>query len=152
MTKSKNCFVACLMTLCLFGCNTVETTEKSEYYVADFEEINTETVSVSPSELELIFYNESENTVGLGSWYVLETTKDDEWYGCKEVPSEYIRVWTDELYVVESGNTISRKYNWETYYGRLASGDYRILFEVHILDKNLQILDTKIIETRFCIG
>ena len=141
----------CLVSISLFGCGETYELKESEYLVECVDNIDSEIIYTAPTGLELRFINNTENTVGLGSWYVIEVEKENVWYSCEEIQVSAVRIWTDQLIIVESQTSVDRDYDWIDYYGALSSGKYRIIYEVHMLDEDYHIKDTVLMETIFQI-
>ncbi len=86
---------------------------------------------VTDKGLTIIFEQYGEDLIGelsTGSWYILETMVDGEWQGLE--PKVDNTVWNSMGYRINKYGTTEHKVNWETLYGKLEPGHYRISKEV----------------------
>ncbi len=148
--------VALLFLISIFtACTYIEEKKEdeelilSEYVVDEMDGIYIDDIFASSTDLSFCFINNSGYDIGLSSWYDIEIKKDNQWYSCSELSSEY-RVWLDGLLQINSGHKVIRDYEWMEYYGNLSSGNYRIIFEVFIID-DYQISDPRLIEVQFYV-
>jgi len=85
-------------------------------------------ITVHQDGTEIIGY------INIGSKYELDYWDDElGWTSLDEIPSDYVRTWTDMAYAIEQGSTNSWKVNWEDLYGNIAVGKYRIKKEVMLV-------------------
>ena len=139
------------------GMNTYENdTDFEEYDISECEVctidgLRIEILNVSNSSIRLCMINNSDNRIGYGEWYAVETKKNDVWIKCQEVSSEYPRTWIDILHIIDAHSEVIKGYQWKDYYGELAPGEYRVLVEAYLLDESDNPSDKAIIGTEFQI-
>lgn len=123
----------------------------SEYEMGSIDGLSIEILDVSNSSIRLCLKNNSDNRIGYGEWYAVETKKADVWIKCQEVSSEYPRTFVDILHVIGTDSEVIKGYHWKDYYDELPPGDYRILFEAYLLDESDNSGDRIIIGMEFQI-
>ena len=69
-----------------------------------------------------------ENTAELntGSYYVILKSEETGWVDVEYLPHEYQPVWTSEAWIIQKESTTKWDVNWESLYGKLPAGKYRI--------------------------
>jgi hypothetical protein len=123
----------------LLGCSSIDRfgeekeevhVQRSEYVVNDYRYamMNVLEGSVSEVGLTVEFIYTGANEGNYGSWYELEYKDGDEW--CV-LPYTYDGegevAWTAEAYPVEIGKPREETINWEWLYGKLGSGEFRVV-------------------------
>ena len=144
----KNWIVLMLLfavALNLVGCNhTVEIEEPA----AD-SELQTETTmpQADPSKWGLTLNAENVTDTGLtiichhsggenvaelntGSYYVIQKSEEAGWVDVEYLPHEYDICWTAEAWIIRQEGTTQWDVNWDSLYGPLPAGDYRIGKEI----------------------
>ena len=92
---------------------------------------NNVTLSIKDNTLKktaatLILENDSDKLLRYDEYYKMEIKKDKKWH---KINVELY--FTDQLWKVKENSKEEIKLNWEHGYGKLASGDYRIIKEVY---------------------
>lgn len=93
----------------------------------------------------LIFKNDSDMDVQYGNPYEMEIKKDGEWH---EINVELY--FTLPAFLLKSKETKEFELNWENGYGKLSSGDYRIIKSIDI-EKEDGTFDTSYVSAEFTI-
>ena len=124
--------VCVAMILSLTGCET----NKNEFNVGSKSPIEIKekgvTLSVKENTLTkkgatLILKNGSNVDVQYGDSYKIEIKKDGEWH---EINVELN--FNSPAYVLKSNKSEEIKIKWENDYGKLASGNYRIIKDIYV--------------------
>lgn len=120
------------MVLGLTGCGT----EKNEFDVGKESDIEIVEKGVSLSIKEntltntgatLVLKNDSNVVIEYGNPYEIEIKKDGEWHKINVELN-----FTMPAFGLEPGETKERDFKWENGYGKLASGEYRIIKSIDI--------------------
>lgn len=138
------------MVLGLTGCGT----SKNEFTVG--KESNIEivekgvTLSIKENTLTttgatLILKNDSDVDVQYGNPYEMEIKKDGEWHKINVELN-----FTLPAFVLKSKETKEWEFSWENGYGKLTSGDYRIIKSIDI-EKEDGTFDTFYVSAEFTI-
>lgn len=127
--KREIILITAMMSLFLFsGCGL----KLGEEYT---EEVNTlkgvvltvDGDSVTHGELTYTISNQSDKDLSYGQDYGLQKEKEGKWY--QIIPKNEVAV-TLELLWVPAGNTDTQMLGWESSYGKLPAGHYRIVKSV----------------------
>lgn len=109
--------------------NNTQVTELSKNEIVN----NTESVSMTIKEdsvlasgITLLFKNNTDKELTYGEFFVLEKQMDDEWYEMPIIFEGYYGFTAIGL-VLKPSQTREWSVDWEWLYGKLASGDYRIV-------------------------
>jgi len=104
------------------------TDEVSKYIYEDWPLVSayTQPESVSEKGLQLVIQNDEDKKAGFGSYYRLEKKNGATWEKCEYVSSENEPVWDDIEYWVSEKSSSEFTINWESVYGNLTPGEYRI--------------------------
>lgn len=87
-------------------------------------ELTVDEASVKPTEITYTVSNRSEKDLSYGQDYGLQQEKDGKWYSV--VPENEIAI-TLELLWLPAGSTDTNMISWESSYGKLPKGHYRIV-------------------------
>lgn len=91
--------------------------------------------SISAEGLTLNIQNVSERTIYLDPWYCIERRLDGDWESVE--PAQGARWDQDDWRMsIYADTQESNDYFWEWYYGKLPSGEYRIIVLVLTDDEN----------------
>lgn len=116
------------MYFMLIGCESkskIEIVEIAETGVS----LSIKEDTLTPTSTTLILKNDSNSDIHYGNGYHIEEKKDEGWY------YENIELVTTMPLMTLSPNTsIELEYNWENIYGKLSSGEYRIVKEYNLGD------------------
>ena len=130
--------------LCLIGCKQ---TVKNEVSGAE-SELQKETMpQADPSEWGLTLEAENVTATGLtilcqhaggenvaelntGSYYVIQRSEETGWVDVEYLPHEYEICWTAEAWIIQKEGTTQWDVKWDSLYGELPAGDYRIGKEI----------------------
>lgn len=138
------------MVLGLTGCGT----NKNEFDIG--KESNIEIVekgvsltikenTLTETGATLILKNDSDVDVEYGNPYEMEIKKDGEWYKINVELN-----FTLPAFILKSKETKELELNWENGYGKLASGDYRIIKSIDV-EKSDGTFDTFYVSAEFTI-
>ena len=142
--------VCVAMILSLTGCET----NKNEFNVGSKSPIEIKekgvTLSVKENTLTkigttLILKNGSNVDVQYGDSYKIEIKKDGEWH---EINVELN--FNSPAYVLKSNTSEEIKIKWENDYGKLASGNYRIIKDIYV-EKDDETFETFYVSAEFAI-
>lgn len=89
--------------------------------------------NVTPTGLTLVCKQSGGQPTGglqTGSFYWLEVQIDNEWVSVEMLPREYERAWTDEAWIIPMKDSVEWDMDWESLYGELPIGEYRIGKEI----------------------
>lgn len=86
--------------------------------------LTVEETSVSPAEIAYVIDNQSGVDLSYGQDYSLQMEKDGKWY--QIIPKRDVAV-TLELLWAPAGSQNSHTVNWQSSYGKLQKGHYRII-------------------------
>lgn len=138
------------MVLGLTGCGT----NKNEFDIGKESNIEIVEKGVSLTVKEktltetgatLILKNDSDVDVQYGNPYEMEIKKDGEWHKINVELN-----FTLPAFILKSKETKELELNWENGYGKLASGDYRIVKSIDI-EKEDGTFDTFYVSAEFII-
>ncbi len=93
---------------------------ENEYIVIQFAD---DTLTTKGAQLTL--YNNSEKDISFGSEYFIQIYRNNSWYDIEIGDVD----WTGELVTVESNREYTVEFDWNSIYGELPSGRYRIVKE-----------------------
>lgn len=138
------------MVLGLTGCGT----NKNEFDIG--KESNIEIVEKAVSLIvkentltetgaTLILKNDSDVDVEYGNPYEIEIKKDGKWHKINVELN-----FTLQAFILKSKDAKELELNWENGYGKLASGDYRIIKSIDI-EKEDRTFDTFYVSAEFTI-
>lgn len=139
-----------VMFLGLTGCDL----KKNEFAIGNKSDINIVEKGVSLTVKEntltdtgatLILKNDSDVDVQYGNPYELEIKKGGQWYKINVELN-----FTLPAFLLKSKETKELELNWETGYGKLVSGDYRIIKSID-LEKEDQTFETFYVSAEFTI-
>ncbi|MBD5394064.1 MAG: hypothetical protein HDR71_07295 [Lachnospiraceae bacterium] len=80
--------------------------------------------SVKPTEISYTIENQSESDLAYGQDYGLQMEKDGKWY--QIIPKKDVAI-TLEMLWTPAGSTDTHMISWESSYGKLPKGHYRII-------------------------
>ena len=138
------------MVLGLTGCGT----NKNEFDIGKESNIEIVEKGVSLTVKEntltetgatLILKNDSDVDVEYGNPYEMEIKKDGEWHKINVELN-----FTLPAFILKSKETKELELNWENGYGKLASGDYRIIKSIDV-EKADGTFDTVYVSAEFTI-
>lgn len=138
------------MVLGITGCGT----NKNEFNVGKKSDIEVVEKDVSlyikentltNSGATLILQNNSDVEVQYGNPYEIEIKKDNEWHKINVELNFNL-----PAYVLKSNESKEWEFSWENGYGKLASGDYRIIKSIDI-EKEDGTFDTFYVSAEFTI-
>ena len=138
------------MVLGITGCGT----NKNEFNVGKKSDIEVVEKDVSlyikentltNSGATLILQNNSDVEVQYGKPYEIEIKKDNEWHKINVELNFNL-----PAYVLKSNESKEWEFSWENGYGKLASGDYRIIKSIDI-EKEDGTFDTFYVSAEFTI-
>lgn len=110
--------------------NQAELTKESE--VDENKSLNNITMQVeqdtiSPKGLTIILTNKTDEEVTYGGYYLLEKKQDGKWYELPPILKEGEYGFTAIAYIIEAQSQAEMQVDWKELYGKLGSGDYRIV-------------------------
>lgn len=128
-------FIVCSAML-LAGCSNASENisqrllAKNQYVVDEFSDakmtIVDNTIGATGATVE--FKYDGENEGQYGSWYTLQAYNDGNWYDLDyDYDGDYDVAWNDMAFPVSNGEPRQEKVDWEWLYGKLPSGQYRII-------------------------
>ena len=65
-----------------------------------------------------------------GSYYVIQRSEETGWVDVEYLPHEYEICWTAEAWIIQQEGTTQWDVKWDSLYGELPAGDYRIGKEI----------------------
>ena len=113
------------------GCGARQDSEAAARARDDRWGIALSAADVSPTGLTLVITQSGGEPTGsleYGSPYSLEVLSDGEWEAVPYITGDGV-AWTAIGYAVEMGDSTEIETNWETLYGSLAAGMYRLCKE-----------------------
>jgi hypothetical protein len=136
------------------GADGSDSKEASPYTELNIlENVSTEVYdgTINPSGLMLSMDNLSDETFVYGEWYVLEQKINGKWYYLDPIIDEEDLTWTSWGKKLSAhGGFAKMSYDWDSIYGNLKPGEYRIIVELgsesNSTDKDY------FISTEFAIG
>lgn len=131
--------------LCLFlsGCGAGDITETSESYTLSNMTITAQSDTVmeiqqiSSSGGLIALRNTGEKIIGYGESYAIEKNINGNWYSLNIRKSENEEIefsWPDILYTLESGEETTLELQWDSLYGFLSEGRYRLVKNISYPD------------------
>lgn len=144
------CCIVLFSVLCfLAGCGRQE----SEAVVNSIDglEMSVCEGTVTPGEATVEIMNQTDDTYGFSAEFFLEELVGGKWYAV-EPPDGAVWGQDDWLRPVAAGETETYTYTWDWYYGRLPSGEYRILVNVWRQDEDDQAADSVTLAAEFSLS
>ena len=126
-----------ILIVLLFSFNTGCVKEKEDWGI----KLSTE--NVSSTGLTLLITQKGGNKAGklqTGTYYFLEENKDNKWNSLELLPSEYPLAWDLLAWAIPENETVKWEENWESIYGKLPTGKYRMGKEVLELNDSNDIV------------
>ena len=123
----KKFFAVVLTIFCVVilftGCS-----KESAYKPTEVENVSISISNVSSTGATVMIKDINKEPFVYGEWYKIEKEKDGEWYDVKTVISSY--AFNDLGYLTDNTGEVKFTIDWEWLYGKLPSGNYRLLKEV----------------------
>ena len=135
MKRFLSIMLVTIATILLVACSSKEST----YQPTALENVSISISNISATGATLIIKDTNEPSYTYGEWYVIEKEKDDTWYEVKEKVED---LCFDSIgYIPNEEKEIEFQINWESVYGKLSSGHYRILktADSHIISAEFDI-------------
>lgn len=113
-----------------FNCSSIEIIEDKEsiYMPVEIENVDMYISDVSLVGVTITIKDTSEESHVYGEWYKIEKQVNGKWY--ELVPITDNIVFNDKGYLPDQNNEVSFEIEWESLYGVLPPGHYRILKQV----------------------
>ncbi|KAB2335604.1 immunoglobulin-like domain-containing protein [Bacillus mesophilum] len=137
MKRNLISIVPVVMSLILAaGCNDEQKSEEADLEPTPYETVNNfqgvtmkiKEGSVSPTNLTVVFENNSDKQGLYGEGFVLEKKSENQWFGVPSNVDEYSI--QDIGYDLEPETVQEWEAVWEILYGSLDEGEYRIVKEI----------------------
>ena len=131
MKKILLCFVTIVMLFGVTSCGVKNDFDIGKVSKIKINNNNNVTLSIKDNTLKktaatLILENDSDKLLRYDEYYKMEIKKDKKWHKIN------VKLYfTDPLWGVKENSKEEFELNWEHGYGKLASGDYRIIKEVY---------------------
>lgn len=131
MKKILLCFITIVMFFGVTSCGIKNDFDIGKLSNVKIDNNNNVTLSIKDNTLKktgatLILENDSDKLLHYDEYYKMEIKKDKKWH---KINVELC--FTDPLWEVKENSKKEFELNWEQGYGKLASGDYRIIKEVY---------------------
>ncbi len=131
MKKILLCFITIVMLFGVTSCGIKNDFDIGKVSNIKIDNNNNVTLSIKDNTLKktgatLILENNSDKLLRYDEYYKMEIKKDKKWY---KINVELY--FNDPLWGVKENSKEEFELNWEHGYGKLASGDYRIIKEVY---------------------
>ena len=131
MKKILLCFITIVMLFAVTSCGVKNDFDIGKLSNVKIDNNNNVTLSIKDNTLKktgttLILENDSDKLLHYDEYYKMEIKKDKKWH---KINVELC--FTDPLWGVKENSKEEFELNWEQGYGKLASGDYRIIKEVY---------------------
>ena len=106
-----------------------EEEKESTYIPTEIENVSMSIFDISSTGATIIIKDTNVTPSLYGEWYKIEKEIDGKWYECNPIIKDYAFVSIG--YAVDKNNEVKFEIDWEWLYGKLPSGNYRILKESH---------------------
>lgn len=131
MKKILLSFITIIMLFGVTSCGVKNDFDIGKVSSIKIDNNNNVTLSIKDNTLKktaatLILENDSDKLLHYDEYYKMEIKKDKKWH---KINVELC--FTDPLWEVKENSKKEIELNWEHGYGKLASGDYRIIKEVY---------------------
>ena len=131
MKKILLCFITIVMLFAVTSCGVKNDFDIGKVSNIKINNNNNVTLSIKDNTLKktgatLILENDSDKLLHYDEYYKMEIKKDKKWH---KINVELC--FNDPLWEVKENSKKEIELNWEQGYGKLASGDYRIIKEVY---------------------
>ena len=103
--------------------------KESTYEITDVENVSINIYDIFNTGATIIIKDTNVTPSLYGEWYKIEKEIDGKWYECNPIIKDYGFVSIG--HAVDKNNEVKFEIDWEWLYGKLASGNYRILKESH---------------------
>ena len=80
--------------------------------------------SLTDSGFSFMIFNNSNFDYYYGPQFELEINKNNKWYKMDTIDD---LVWIDVIYTIKANESIENKINWDSMYGKLSKGKYRLI-------------------------
>ena len=111
----------------LVGCtnNSIKVGDESKYMVSDnLVSLKVKGGSLTKSKATLILENNTDDDYSYGNPYSIEKEEESIWYELKPIKELF---FTLPAYVLKAKESTEIEINWESTYGKLTPGKYRIV-------------------------
>lgn len=98
---------------------------KTTYVPSELENVSISISNISLTGSTIIIKDTNENPYTYGDWYKIEKQIDDKWYEVETIVDNY--GFNEMGYLPDKNNEVKFVIDWETLYGELPLGNYRIL-------------------------
>ncbi len=144
MRKCWLCVIILLLALSVVGCNKGDSDNMYHQQSETEFIINFADESISSTGITLTFQNKSSSySYQFDDVYVLEKNTNGEW--CALVPVNNISSLA-VAYIVSPGEITEHEIMWETKYGNLSAGEYRISKRIETLTSDAENENGKIVD------
>lgn len=111
-----------VVAVCM-GCSN-----QSSYHPTEVGNVSISISDASATGATVTIKDTNEESYTYGEWYEIEKERNGKWYKIKTAISEY--GFNDVGYLVNDNDELVLTVDWEWLYGKLPSGNYRLLKEV----------------------
>ena len=136
----------------LVGCtnNSIEVGNELKYMVSDnLVSLKVKNGSLTNSKANLILDNNTNDDYSYGNPYSIEKEQEGIWYELKPISELFFNM---PAYILKAKESTEIEINWESTYGKLTSGRYRIVKGVfREIDVPIEVEDIVYISAEFAI-
>lgn len=120
-----------IIIISLCGCNKEEkiTDKLSTYTISEVANVSTDIYDISTTGATIIIKDANPEPYTYGEWYKIEKEEDGKWYDVETIGEDYS--FNDIAYIVDDNNEVKFTINWESLYGQLDTGSYRIIKQIN---------------------
>ena len=102
--------------------------EESSFNVIDVYNVSMEITEVTPTGITLIITDTNKEHYMYGDWFVIEKEINGKWYKVDTIRDDI--AFNAIGYSPNKNNHLNFEYRWESIYGKLPNGSYRIVLMV----------------------
>lgn len=120
--------ILAFMALIISGCGEEGEAGELAYETGEVENVSISIENVSPTGAVIIITDTNKEPYIYGEWYAIEKEEDGKWLEVEIVLDNY--GFNSMGYIPNKNGELKFEIDWEWLYGKLPTGNYRLLKEV----------------------
>lgn len=110
--------------------------QESDCLIDECDDITISIEEVFEDKLNYSVLNEVDRDIHFGNYFSIERYQDGKWYLCNQIENnDTVFTWEDIEIFMESGEKRTFTSDWSCLYGKLQTGEYRMIKKIYIEDK-----------------
>ena len=110
--------------------------QESDCLIDECDDITISIEEVFEDKLNYSVLNEVDRDIHFGNYFSIERYQDGKWYLCNQIENnDTVFTWEDIEIFMESGEKRTFTSDWSCLYGKLQTGEYRMIKKIYVEDK-----------------